>query len=106
MKESIGIRLPKDVLKQIDKLSKEEREDRSTIIRKLVLLGYSDLIKRRALEKYVKGKTTFSDAARQAGLTLWDMEVYMVENGVKSDYSLEDLDRETDILRNKSAKFI
>ncbi len=94
MKEAIGIRLPKDILEQIDKLSKEEREDRSTIIRKLVLLGYSDLMKKRSVERYIKGEVTFSEAADIAGLTLWEMEKYMIENGVRSSYSLEDLEKE------------
>jgi len=33
MKEAIGIRLPEEILENIDKLSKEEMEDRSTIIK-------------------------------------------------------------------------
>ena len=94
MKEAIGIRLPEEVLKKIDKLSKEEMEDRSTVIRKLVLLGYSDLMKKRSIEKYLKGEITFSEAAELAGLTLWEMEKYMIENGVRSSYSLEDLEKE------------
>jgi len=94
MKEAIGIRLPEEILKKIDKLSKEEMADRSTIIRRLVLLGYFDLMKKKAYEKYVRGEITFSEAARMAGLTLWEMEKYLIEQGFKSDYSIEDLEKE------------
>jgi len=97
--DAIGIRLPKDVLSRIEKLSKEEHEDRSTIIRKLVMLGYSDVVKEKAAEKYRSGRLTLSEAAHQAGLTLWEMERYLVEHGYKSSYSVEDLEREAQLLR-------
>ncbi len=36
---AIGIRLPREVLSRIEKLSKEEHEDRSTITLKLWMFG-------------------------------------------------------------------
>ena len=90
MGEAIGIRLPKDILRAVQKLSKEELEDRSTIIRKLVMIGYKDFIKKKALENYIKGKVTISEAAHQAKLTIWDMERYLIGQGYISDYSIED----------------
>ena len=97
--DAIGIRLPKDVLSRIEKLSKEEHEDRSTIIRKLVILGYSDLVKEKAAEKYRRDRITLSEAAHQAGVTVWEMEKYLVEQGYKSAYSVEDLERELHLLK-------
>ena len=94
---AIGIRLSKDVLSRIEKLSREEHEDRSTIIRKLVILGYADLMKERAAQKYMSGRITLSEAAHQADLTLWEMEQCLVERGFKSSYSLEDLTREANL---------
>lgn len=94
MAQAIGIRLPKEILKKIERLSKEEMEDRSTVIRKLVLAGYRDFMQRKALEGYLRGDITLSEAAHQAGLTIWEMERYMVEHGFKSSYSIEDLERE------------
>ena len=99
MSKAIGIRLPKDLLEKVDKLGKAESNDRSTTLRKLVVLGLSDLSKRTAAEEYIKGKITLSQAAQQAGLTLFDMERYLVENGFKSAYSTEDLEKELQLLR-------
>ncbi len=31
------------------------------------------------------------EAAHQTGLTIWEMEKYLVEKGFKSSYSIEDL---------------
>ena len=98
MGQAIGVRLPKEVLKNIERLSKEEMEDRSTVIRKLVLMGYKDFMQKKAAEKYLKGKITFSEAAHQAGLTIWEMEKYLVEQGFRSSYSTEDFKKEMKIL--------
>ena len=67
------------------------------IIRRLVILGYADLMKERAAQKYMSGKITLSEAAHQADLTLWEMEQCLVERGFKSSYSLEDLKREANL---------
>ena len=99
MTQPIGIRLPKEILENINELCKKRMEDRSTIIRKLVILGYLEFMKKKASEEYIKGNITLSEAAGQADLTIWEMEKYLVENGFKSDYSIEDLEREIELLR-------
>ena len=104
MKGPIGIRLPDEIIKKIERLSKEEMEDRSTIIRKLVMIGYLHFIKIKAAEMYVEGKTTLSGAAKLAGFTLWEMEKFMIEQGYKSDYSIEDLERESNALKERNRR--
>ncbi|MDO8460746.1 MAG: hypothetical protein Q7S74_06565 [Nanoarchaeota archaeon] len=94
MDKPIGIRLPKDILKKIEILAKNRAEDRSTVIRKLVLVGYSQLIKQKSAGDYVKGVITLSEAANRCSCTFWEMEKYLVEQGYKSDYSIEDLESE------------
>jgi len=99
MAEAIGIRLDEDFLKKIEKLSKEEILDRSTVLRKLIQVGYDNIMKQKAAQKYTQGKVTISEAARQAELTVWEMEKFLVENGFKSEYSIEDLDGELKLLK-------
>jgi len=98
MSKAIGIRLPEDILKEIEKLSKDGMEDRSTVIRKLVIIGYKNLRLEKTVEEYIKGNITFSEAARRAGLTIWEMERYLVSHGFKSSYSINDLEKEMKIL--------
>lgn len=97
MSQPIGIRLPEEILKKIKQISKEEMQDRSAVIRRLVMLGYWELMKKKAAEQYVKSKVSFSEAAHRAGLSLWEMEKYLVEQGFKSSYSIEDLEKEMGI---------
>ena len=92
MAEAIGIRLSKEVLEKIEKISKEDISDRSTTIRKLILLGYQNFIIAKAAGEYIQGKITLSEAAAQAELTVWEMEQRLIERGYKSSYSIEDLD--------------
>jgi len=99
MRQAIGIRLPKEVLKQVEKLSEEELEDRSTIIRRLVVIGYNDFMRKKAAEEYIKGNITLSEAAHKSGLTIWEMEKYLIEQGFKSSYSIEDFKKEVKILK-------
>ena len=101
MSEAIGIRLPKEILDVIGKLSKEESEDRSSIIRKLVIMGYKDLIKKKAADNYLKGKYTISEAANQAGLTVWEMEKFLIDQGFVSSYSVEDFEKQLKLLGSK-----
>ena len=98
MNEAIGVRFNNVFLKKIEKLSKEELLDRSSTIRKLVYLGYRDLIKKKVAEDYKKGKITISEAANRAEMTVWEMEKYLVEQGYKSDYSIEDFNEELELI--------
>lgn len=94
MNRAIGIRLDSETLKKVKELEEEESLDRSTIIRKLVLIGYKDLTTKKAARKYIEGKITISEAAHRAGISILDMEKYLIDNGFKSSYSIEDLKQE------------
>ncbi|MFW6111305.1 MAG: UPF0175 family protein [Thermoproteota archaeon] len=50
-----------------------------------------------AAQKYRKGEITISQAAREAGTTIWEMEKFLVESGYTSQYNIKDLQRETKI---------
>lgn len=92
--QAIGIRLENAFLSRIEALSKEEHLDRSTAMRILLEEGYKNYIKRKAAENYMGGKITISKAAEKAGITVWEMEQYLVNKGFKSQYSIEDLKEE------------
>ena len=51
-------------------------------------------------EDYIKGKITISKAAHMADITIWEMQKYLVEQGYKSDYSVEDLDKELKLMKS------
>ena len=91
MARSIGIRIDEDFLVKLDEISRNEGIDRSTLIRKLIRKGYQEYLKEKAAERYTRGEITMSRAAEEAGITIWEMEKFLVEKGYKSTYSIEDL---------------
>ena len=94
MKNAIGIRLDKMTLKKVDTLSREESTDRSTIIRKLLKIGFQEICKEKAAQAYREGKITLTEAAHRAELTLWDFQHYLIDKGFVSSYSVEDIAEE------------
>ena len=99
--QAIGIRLDNKMRSKIETVSKEESLDRSMAIRLLLEEGYGAYAKRKAAEQYKAGKTTISKAAEKAGLTIWEMEQYLINQGCKSQYSIEDLEEELQIMTKK-----
>ena len=53
---------------------------------------------KKVSEEYIKGKITLSQASKLAGLTLWEMESFLIEQWVKSQYSIDDLEKEIKLL--------
>ncbi|MFA4934652.1 MAG: hypothetical protein WC568_02325 [Candidatus Methanoperedens sp.] len=52
------------------------------------------------LRKYEQGKISISRAAEDAGLTIEEIEEYMVRKGYRSKYSTVDLGREMELLKS------
>jgi len=51
-----SVRLPKEIVEEIEKLSKEEGIDKGTLIRKLIAESLKEYKIKRALELYREGK--------------------------------------------------
>lgn len=100
MSKIVTVRIEPEILKKIAILGKEKAADRSTLIRELIRRGLKEFLKENAANLYIEGKVTISEAANLADLTLWEMEKYLVNKGFKSDYSIEDLERELKIIKN------
>ena len=52
-------------------------------------------------KNYVKGKFTISEAAHSAGLTVWEMEKFLIDRGFVSSYSVEDFEKQLKLLGSK-----
>jgi hypothetical protein len=81
---SVGLRLNKELERAIDDVKNEESVDKSTAVRMLVDSGYRQWKYRRALEKLRKNKITLWEAARIAGMPLWDFSAELKkEEGIE-----------------------
>ena|SRR3989338_10645123 len=100
MTDIIAIRIDSELKKCLDRIRKYTDSDRSRTVRLLIQKGYNEFIKEQAAQEYIEGKITFSEAAHRGGLTLWEMEHYLVNKGYISSYSIEDLQQELEHLNH------
>ncbi len=90
----ISTRLPLDLVRELELIEDVEQSDRSTTVRRLL----SKAIQQWKLEHYARlygdGKLTLARAARDAGVSLWEMMDYARARKVPAQYDLEDLNRD------------
>ncbi len=94
---SLGIRLDKKMVKELNQIADEEHVDRTTVIRKLIAEAIQNYKMNTVLQKYKQGKISISKAAEDTGLTVGEIEEFMVKNGYRSTYSTLDLEREIEL---------
>ncbi len=81
-------------MRELELIEDVEQSDRSTTVRRLL----SKAIQQWKLEHYARlygdGKLTLARAARDAGVSLWEMMEYARARKVPVQYDLEDLNRD------------
>lgn len=92
--QMVGTRLPSELVCELAFIEEVEQSDRSTTVRRLL----SKAIQQWKLEHYVRlygdGKLTLARAARDAGVSLWEMMDYARVRKVPAQYDLEELQRD------------
>ena len=90
----VGTRLPSELVRELAFIEEVEQSDRSTTVRRLL----SKAIQQWKLEHYVRlygdGKLTLARAARDAGVSLWEMMDYARAKKVPAQYDLKGLQRD------------
>lgn len=85
MQKVLSMRIDKEDLDFVSLEAKEEKADKTAIIRSLIGKGRLHL----AMEQYRKGKVSIGKAAQKAGLTISEMMDKLAEFGVKSPVTKE-----------------
>lgn len=97
--QMVGTRLPLELVRELELIENVEQSDRSTTVRRLL----SKAIRQWKLEHYVRlygdGKLTLARAARDAGVSLWEMMDYARARKVPVQYDLEDLKRDLETIQ-------
>ncbi len=84
------VRLPEKILKTLDERAKEERLDRTTVIREFLEEAIRNWKIEEVVKLYKEGKVSTSGAANRAGLSVGEMMEELVKRGVKSDLTVEE----------------
>lgn len=85
-----------DKLREVFNDTKRKKRAENFVVK--TVIEYVKLMKQKSADSYIKEEITFSEAVHRAGLTLFEMEKYLVDKGFKSDYSIEDLEEEMSLL--------
>lgn len=104
MEKVTALRLPKDIKAVIEERVKEERLDRSSVMRQFLAIGVREYKKQKAVELYKAEKVSLSKAAEIAGMNVYDMIDLLIKSGVRSDYTIEDMKRERKLIEKMLKK--
>ncbi len=92
--ETITTRLPREMLKDIDKASRMEHLGKSEVMRRLLAGGLEQWRIKKALEMYAGKVFSFGQAARFAGVSVWRFTDLMKEHHVPLQLDKEELEQE------------
>ncbi len=87
-----SVRLPEDVIQEIEKMSREEGIEKGTLIRKLLTESLREYRIKKAMEMYREGKTSLWKAAEIAGITYREALEELKKRSIPFRYDLEDLE--------------
>lgn len=84
--KTLSVRMSHEDYAFVNQLAREEKEDTSKEVRKLVDMGRLML----GIEKYRRKEASLGKAAQLAGLSIAEMITKLADYGIKSNLSLED----------------
>jgi len=100
--EAVTTRLPRDMLREVERLAQNEKVDRSELIRRLLDFALQQKRIDEAVRAYQEGKVTLWKAAEVAGISLRKMMELVRIKKITVSYTLDDLRRDIEYVRRKT----
>ncbi len=85
----INVRVPADVVAELDELAERGHVTRMDMARQLLLEGIQQRKREHALRLVREGKASKSRAAELAGMTLWELMDWLQREATPTPYSLQ-----------------
>ena len=101
--QMVGARLPEGLVRDLETIEETEQSDRSSTVRKLLYRAIKDWKLEHYARLYGEGKLTLARAAREAGVSLWEMMNYVRSRKIPAQYDLEDFQRDLRTIRSGGA---
>ncbi len=107
MSERISFVVPHHLKKALKELKELTGEDQSTLLRRLLDKGLSEVKMEIAVDSYVQGKTSLTKSAEISGVSLWSFLDELRKRNVALKYSLADAESEIQKItgRKRASKF-
>ena len=90
MKKPTTIRLPEDLLEELDRRARARDSDRASLIRELLVSGLARDLEEEVLAAYRVGRLSMSEAARRLGVDAWAWLDVLRRHGETLNVELED----------------
>jgi predicted HTH domain antitoxin len=100
----VSLIIPKKLPAELESLSALTGEDKSTLMRRLMLKGLEELKLDMGVDMYVKGKTSLERSARVAGVSVWRFLDELTERKIGMRYKLEDAQEEIERIVSRHVK--
>ena len=94
----IGTRLPKDLVRELERIERTEHTDRSTTVRKLLANAVRQWKLEYASKEYATGRASLARSAHDAGVSLWEMTSYLRQQRVPVQYDQEEFSHDLRML--------
>jgi predicted HTH domain antitoxin len=101
LSEVVSARLPKEKVRLVEEIAKEEKVDKSTILERAVEHYTREWKLEKAVELYREGRVTLSRAAEIAEISVWEMIDILAQRKVTLQYSVEDLEEDLKALERE-----
>jgi len=75
-------RVERRQVEMLDRISREEKIDRSAALRKVLDIGIREYMRRKAVERYRRGLLSIGKAAEEAGVSLAEFYRLLEEEGI------------------------
>ena len=86
----INLRVPDDVVSELNSLAEQENVPRVDLVRQILLDGIAERKRALAMRLYREGKVSKSRAAEIAGVSLWEMMDLIDEAALPGVYTLQE----------------
>lgn len=100
--EAVTARLPREMLREVERLAERMKVDRSELIRRLLDSALRERRVEDAVQAYREGRATLWRAAEMAGLSLREMMELARERKIPVSYTLDDLRRDVEYVKREA----
>jgi len=76
-------------IEMLERISEEEKIDRSAALRKVLDIGLQEYTKRRAVEDYRRGRISIGKAAENASVSIAEFYKILVDEGVPIQVNID-----------------
>ena len=90
----VGTRIPKNLVKELERIEKAEHTDRSTTVRNLLTQAIQHWNMDYYSQQYAQGRLGMARCAEEAGVTLWEFQHYLRQHKMPAQYDAEEFEHD------------